>query len=255
MDTGQGRFVWHDLGTSNVDGATTFYPPLTGWTTQPWEEARSYTMWLNRGTAVGGVLPLGHPLGSWGSAPHWMPYVCVYDVDACARQVKKLGGSIVHGPYEMPNVGCWAEICDPTGGRIGMFEPAQNPPPARPSVPGEFSWHELWTDDAKAALDFYKELFTWEQVSEFDMGAMGIYRLFGQKGQQFGGMFDRRPDMPPSMWLSYVQVPDIQAAAKQVPELGGRILNGPMEVPGGDWIVQCSDPAGAMFALHAKAAS
>jgi predicted enzyme related to lactoylglutathione lyase len=255
MDTGQGRFVWHDLGTSNADGAKAFYPPITGWTTQPWEEARSYTMWVNRGTPVGGVLPLGHPLGSWGTAPHWMPYVCVYDLDACARQVKKLGGAIVHGPYEMPSVGCWAEIRDPTGGHIGVFEPSQTPPAPRPSVPGEFSWHELWTDDAKAALEFYKELFTWEPVSEFDMGEMGIYRLFGQKGQQYGGMFDRRPDMPPPMWLSYIQVPDIQAAAKQVPELGGTILNGPMEVPGGDWIVQCTDPAGALFALHAKSAS
>ena len=30
---------------------------------------------------------------------------------------------------------------------------------------------------------------------------------------------------------------------------GGTILNGPMEVPGGAWIIQASDPQGAMFAL------
>ena len=30
---------------------------------------------------------------------------------------------------------------------------------------------------------------------------------------------------------------------------GGKIINGPMEVPGGSWIVQCKDPQGAMFAL------
>ena len=30
---------------------------------------------------------------------------------------------------------------------------------------------------------------------------------------------------------------------------GGRILSGPMEVPGGNWIIRCMDPQGAMFAL------
>jgi predicted enzyme related to lactoylglutathione lyase len=34
--------------------------------------------------------------------------------------------------------------------------------------------------------------------------------------------------------------------------LGAKVINGPMEVPGGDWIVQGLDPQGAMFALHSK---
>jgi len=29
-------------------------------------------------------------------------------------------------------------------------------------------------------------------------------------------------------------------------------MNGPMEVPGGGWIVQASDPQGAMFAVIGK---
>ena len=31
---------------------------------------------------------------------------------------------------------------------------------------------------------------------------------------------------------------------------GGQLLDEPMQVPGGDWIVQCLDPQGAEFALH-----
>jgi predicted enzyme related to lactoylglutathione lyase len=37
-----------------------------------------------------------------------------------------------------------------------------------------------------------------------------------------------------------------------VTQLGGQVLNGPMEVPGGDIIAQCMDPQGAAFALHSK---
>jgi predicted enzyme related to lactoylglutathione lyase len=65
-------------------------------------------------------------------------------------------------------------------------------------------------------------------------------------------MFNRSPNMPAANWLSYVRVGDVKSIAAKVQELGGRVLNGPMEVPGGDWIAQCLDPQGAAFALHMK---
>lgn len=49
----------------------------------------------------------------------------------------------------------------------------------------------------------------------------------------------------------YVTVDDVDEKAERVTELGGEILNGPMDVPGGGRIAQCLDPAGAAFALHA----
>jgi predicted enzyme related to lactoylglutathione lyase len=50
----------------------------------------------------------------------------------------------------------------------------------------------------------------------------------------------------------YVRVGDVNEAANKVRQNGGLVANGPMEVPGGDWIAQCLDPAGGMFALHQK---
>jgi predicted enzyme related to lactoylglutathione lyase len=46
-------------------------------------------------------------------------------------------------------------------------------------------------------------------------------------------------------------VSEIRAAEARVKAAGGQIINGPHEVPGGAWIVQCLDPQGAMFALVA----
>ncbi len=45
---------------------------------------------------------------------------------------------------------------------------------------------------------------------------------------------------------------DIDAAAQRVKAGGGQILGGALEVPGGSWIVQCTDPQGAMFALEGQ---
>ena len=53
-------------------------------------------------------------------------------------------------------------------------------------------------------------------------------------------------------WLNLV--PDITAAIERIKANGGQILNGPMEVPGGDWIVNAADPQGAAFSLHARRA-
>lgn len=247
-----GRFVWHDLAVPNPDLALAFYTQVTPWKTQKFDDSADYTMFTNDGTPLGGVTPITKDLASRGVTPHWMPYVSVYDVDACVRQVQALGGQLRMGPKEVPAVGCWAVVADPQGAEFGMFEPTEPPAPhAAPGV-GEFSWHELTAVDFKAATDFYRTLFHWEHVSDYDMGPMGIYRMFGQRGETYGGMFNRTPEMPPPNWLSYVRVRDVRAAAERVKGLGGTVVNGPMEVPGGDWIAQCLDPQGAMFALHTK---
>ena len=66
----------------------------------------------------------------------------------------------------------------------------------------------------------------------------------------------KTPDMAqiPNSWLVYFRVPDVHAAAERVKANGGQVVNGPMEVPGGDWIVQAMDPQGAMFAMHHRKA-
>jgi predicted enzyme related to lactoylglutathione lyase len=56
----------------------------------------------------------------------------------------------------------------------------------------------------------------------------------------------------PSSWLSYVHVANCDRAVAAAKAAGGRVINGPMEVPGGSWIVQCKDPQGATFALVGK---
>jgi len=246
-----GRFAWHELSTPNPDAAKSFYPAVTSWTTAPMEGSDDYTLWLNDTTPLGGVTTLPEELKMRGVPPHWLAYVSVYDVDESVRLAKTLGGEVRFGPMEIPNVGAWAVIGDPQGAALGLFEPA-NAPPGSGGMPrrGEFSWHELMTTDYKAAFEFYRALLKWERISEADMGPLGMYFMFGQQGQTYGGMFNRTPEMPPPNWLPYVRVDDVKTATDAVVKTGGTVMNGPMEVPGGDWIAQCMDAQGAPFALH-----
>ena len=86
------------------------------------------------------------------------------------------------------------------------------------------------------------------------MGAMGKYQMFNRGDRMIGGMMNKPPEMAqvPPHWAIYFRVPDINAATEHDQGEWRQILNGPMEVPGGDWIVNAMDPQGAAFSLHAK---
>ena len=82
-----------------------------------------------------------------------------------------------------------------------------------------------------------------------EMGEMGTYQTFMQTPLQGGGMMNRAPHMPISYWGFYFAVEGIDAAAKRCTDNGGSIVFGPMQVPGGQWIVNCMDPQGAHFSM------
>jgi predicted enzyme related to lactoylglutathione lyase len=143
---------------------------------------------------------------------------------------------------------------DPQGAAFYIIQPA--PAGERPETAeiGEASWHELMTTDAPAAMKFYSEVFGWQPGEAMDMGPMGKYYMFNRPHGAIGGMMNKPPEMAhvPPHWMIYFRVPDIDAAADRVTVNGGKILNGPMEVPGGDRIVNAVDPQGAAFSLHER---
>jgi len=81
------------------------------------------------------------------------------------------------------------------------------------------------------------------------MGPIGVYQLFAKDDKTLGGMMTKPEAVPAPFWLYYFNVEAIDAATARANSAGGQIIHGPLEVPGGDWIVQGLDPQGAMFAL------
>jgi predicted enzyme related to lactoylglutathione lyase len=116
-------------------------------------------------------------------------------------------------------------------------------------VAGEFAWHELAADDPKAAFAFYQRLFGWVMKREMDMGADGVYHMFGADAHMYGGFMGRRAGSPPSAWNSYVRVTDLDASIAAVTRGGGRIVMGPHEVPNNDRVVIAVDDQGTGFSL------
>jgi predicted enzyme related to lactoylglutathione lyase len=252
MSSLHGTFIWYDLMTTDPKAAEAFYRGVLGWRAQDsGVPDRSYTILSVGETNIGGLMALRPDACAAGARPGWTGYVAVDDVDAYAARVKQAGGAIHHGPEDIPGVARFAVVADPHGARLNIikgFSDAKPQPPA-PGTPGHVGWRELHAGDGPSAFAFYSGLFGWTKDEAMDMGPMGIYQLFAIGGVPSGGMMTKTKEMPAPTWLYYVNVDDIDAAAARVKDGGGEILHGPLEVPGGSWIVQCGDPQGAMFAL------
>jgi predicted enzyme related to lactoylglutathione lyase len=248
-DTNVGSFVWYDLLTESPEAAIAFYTHVVGWTTQPIEQG--YTMFVGSQGPLSGTVKLPDQAKKMGAPPHWTSNVQVADVDAAAAKARELGGRVDVEPNDFPKVGRLAVIADPQGASINLFKPS-NPMKQHDSTkPGEFTWSELLTTDHEAAFRFYAAIFGWKKQRDVDIGAMGKYLIYGVGAKDLGGMFTKSKDMPmPSSWLYYIEVADLDAAVARAKSKNARLLNGPMEVPGGARIAQLVDPQGAAFALH-----
>jgi uncharacterized protein len=251
-----GRFVWHELSTTDDRAAIAFYTEVIGWRTEQFPESEEpYTMWVGGQGPLGGVtkLPSDAPAGV---PPHWMGCVEVDDIDATVAQVKARGGAVHVPPTAVPMVGRFSVIADPHGATLSVLEPdpqEQKMPPHDPSKHGAFGWNELHAGDGEEAFAFYSALFGWTTMEEMPMGDAGTYRIYGQGDQAYGGMMTKMADTPAPVWIHYIHVDDLDAAIARATAKGGTKIMGPMEVPGGDRIAHFTDPQGAVFALHGPA--
>jgi predicted enzyme related to lactoylglutathione lyase len=252
MPNSRNNFVWYDLMTTDAKAAEAFYSSVVGWRAQDaGMPDRSYTILHVKETPIGGLMPIPTEAGAAGARPMWNGYVAVDDVDAVAKRVTQAGGAVHRGPEDIPGVGRFAVVADPHGASFMLFKGATDAQPQPPAqgTPGHIGWHELHAGNGEKAFAFYSGLFGWTKAEAMDMGPMGVYQLFATDSAPVGGMMTKTKEFPAAMWLYYFNVDDIEAAAMRVNDHRGKVLNGPMEVPGGSWIIQCSDPQGAMFAL------
>jgi predicted enzyme related to lactoylglutathione lyase len=112
---------------------------------------------------------------------------------------------------------------------------------------GAFGWMEIMTTDVEGARSFYSKLFGWETE---DASIEGMnYWVITMDGDSKGGIMSMPPEMAgmPPMWGIYVTVDDVDATAKKVGELGGKIIRPPSDIPNVGRFCVLSDPQGGII--------
>ncbi|MCG3172453.1 MAG: putative glyoxylase CFP32 [Myxococcota bacterium] len=250
----QGRFVWYDLNTSDVEKAKKFYGAVMGWTfTEQDMGGMKYTMFNNNGESLGGFAPLDPSMK--GVPSHWIAYCTVLDVDAAAKKAEKLGGKVLVPPMDIPDVGRFCMIADSTGAAIAPFkfvEGREEEDKANAKTPpkvGEICWNELLTNNEDLSGKFASEIFGWTAKTE-NMGGRP-YTTFFRNDHWSAGMMKMPPEAKgaPSFWQKYLLVANCAEATEKVKKAGGKVMMANMEIPNMGVMSVCEDTTGAVFGL------
>jgi predicted enzyme related to lactoylglutathione lyase len=243
-----GRFVWHDLMTTDVEKSKAFYTALFGWQLDEMNMG-PFTLYLIRvgDRRVGSLMPEKNIPVS-----HWVPYISVADTDEACERVEELGGKVCIGAGDVPKLGRFAVVSDPQG---AMFSPLHRPDDAAPVAPlgeppaaGDFCWDELLTSDPDGAAEFYNGLVGWTHEA-MPMPGM-TYHIMRRDGKDVAGAMQLPPDAAhPPLWLPYVAVGDVDASAATARDLGARVHMEPTDIPQVGRFAVIGDPTGATIAL------
>jgi len=110
-----------ELQTRDVDKAKKFYKSIFDWRFEdmPMGNGMSYTG-IHVGEGTGGGM-WTNPAAPNGPS-HWLAYVNVENLDATIEKVKSSGGTLIQPKTEVPGMGWYSVITDPTGAMLGLWQ-------------------------------------------------------------------------------------------------------------------------------------
>ena len=116
-----GTFCWNELMTRDSEKAAEFYAELIGWkVVDSGMPGFKYNLFKVDDYDAGGMMNMPPEIPA-EVPPHWMAYIAVDNVDNLAQKTTELGGQLLHGPQDIPGVGRFCTIQDPTGGVVSLI--------------------------------------------------------------------------------------------------------------------------------------
>jgi predicted enzyme related to lactoylglutathione lyase len=240
--TAVGKFVWHEHRSADVERAKSFYTKLLGWGIEVWKPGEmDYGM-----IAAGGQMHGGFAAAQEGEPAHWLGLVAADDVDAAAGRAQAAGGTVVAGPFDIPEVGRMAVPADPQGAVLGLFKSFGEDPQNE----GTFVWDELHTTDVEGAKRFYRQVTGWTS-RDVEMGGGFTYTMFQRpSGDDAAGCMQvTEGEQAPPHWLAYIYTDDVDATVSTAISLGATTLVEASDIPNIGRFAIIQDPLGAVVGL------
>jgi len=243
----QGRWVWAELITDNVEAEKTFYQQAFGWQFESRGRGKDiYTLVRVNGRPIAGIVHHVKPAGAERSA-RWLPFMSVPDVARAAEQAAASNGKVLVPPKIIPGRGEASVLSDPEGALFGVIHTGTgDPPDAFPSYKA-WLWLELWAKDAPQMGDFYRPIGAYTVMREEGPGDRTELRLIADGYPRAGILELLRKDLP-TTWLPYVRVKDLQETVDSVVRAGGRVVIEPSPKIRNGKVAVFLDPLGAAVA-------
>jgi predicted enzyme related to lactoylglutathione lyase len=264
-----------DATQPDPEAAVAFYSGLFGWECEdvmPLESEARYFVARLRGHDVAAVGSIEVP----PQTATWNTYFWVDNADETASRVREAGGSVLMEPFDIePEAGRKAVCTDLEGAVFCVWQAKKNTGAQLVNEPGTLVFNGLHTRDMEGAKSFYGPVFGWRTFTldgGAEMWALPGYgdhlerdnpdhrkRLTEMGGPGYDDVVasidpipDDQPD-PPAQWSVTFAVDDPNATAAKATELGGTVIDPPLEAP---WsrpgyyrvhLTILKDPQGATF--------
>ncbi len=112
-------FCHMELDTTDPAKARAFYSGLFSWTYEDIDGTGGPYTIIKAGEGPGGGM-MKHPVPGAPSA--WLVYVSVDDIAASTAKAKSLGAQVMKDITEVPNMGHFSILLDPTGAPIALWQ-------------------------------------------------------------------------------------------------------------------------------------
>lgn len=246
----EGKVVWADLVTPDVEAAKRFYGGLFGWTFRDLEGGpKDYTLALLQGAPVAGLVRRSEPPGE-RHQPAWLTFLSASDVEKVRRTALSHGARELTPPRDYPRRGQQVVLADPQGAVFAILQSTAGDPPDVLAKPGEWVWSALLTPDAETNAAFYQALFDYEVFeSEDEQGSEHLMLATDGFARASCNSFPHDSAKRDAHWLNYVRVANVAETAAKARQLGGRVLVEPHSDRGAGPIAVIADPAGAPIGL------
>lgn len=240
-----GTPCWTSLLVHDLETTEEFYGGLFGWdyyTPGP-RHMGPYVRATLDGRDVAGIGELPPDRQLEGG---WTTYLASDDADVCAEWIHCCGGTVGVGPLAAEDAGRLVLATDPAGAAFGVWQGRRLTGSRAQGTPGAPVWHELVTYEAAVVLKFYRALFGYESKAAGTVDTDTI--TLHVDGRPVAAIRGAGPALERPHWMTYFEVADVDAAARRVTELGGRVLGAPAPGPAGR-VAKVADPEGAVFSL------
>jgi predicted enzyme related to lactoylglutathione lyase len=111
-------FVHIELQTKDLEKSKKFYAGMFDWKLEEIPGMDYIIINVGEGTG-GGMMKKPEP----GIPDNWFPYILVDDVSASIKKAASLGASIAKDITEVPDMGWFSVVIDPTGAAFGLWQP------------------------------------------------------------------------------------------------------------------------------------
>ncbi|MXZ03065.1 MAG: VOC family protein [Chloroflexi bacterium] len=254
----QGTPFWVDLSSPDIEASMSFYANLFGWgyDEAPPEDVggRRYAWAKIASGYSAGIASLDDEAIASGAKPQWSVQLLVDDMDEIVSRIADFGGSVIEAPSKVGEYGLGAQIADPTGGRVNIWQAFQSGPTIKHEH-GSMQWCELMTPDPETAAAFYRTLLRVKTDPMEMPDGSSNYIVHTQDGpvisiSALAGLSEELlARLGGPTWIVYFNVDDVDAAVERAVQNGAELPDPPWDVPGVGRIAWIFDPLGALLGL------